>query len=721
MTVRNLLEAFFRRRAAIIIIALISACIIVVGTLYRIPQYMSETRFMIPIGRELGTPTTPTAQAQAMVLMMNYTDQIATQMEVLNNRRLVEDAIAGLPRALLAKSPPQPPIVGMVREARARIDAWLGRPGAAGRDAGTAPEENSGGGISLKKSLRNLLERSGILHPLTGREQLVLDCAGSLKIERQNESGVIHATFTSPSPEFAQVFLMKFLDAYENLRASSGVAESDMPFYADQESHLRDSLRNASDRLAEFRKEWGLLDIRAQREQYTTELARLDQIINESRSDATRASAFLTALQTDEGKREPENVLSRVMRDDPGMVHNLRSMAALLARESRLLAEVGPKHPELVLIQSEMRELRDGLYRNAVGTLEAQILNARVMLEETTRQRNEAEDRMATLEAKTVEMSALESEVKVAGDALLAYGRSRESARVTSQMDTKRVNTVMVIEPPTRPYGPKSPKPFRDIALGLVFSVLLGLYYAYFMESFSDTVYNLDAVATKFPDTALVSIPEVKKTIKGEIRPPENALAMLGRKFFYKNKKLNLPKSLLVVGANAKAGATSLSKMLAEYMAGTYNIRVLWVDAHLSPKRGQAPGDPDVATLSAWLIDRTVQPEACPPGEVRFLEAGPSGPEVRAAMLRISAEDLAALGDFETIIFDAAPLNLDSVTFHLAALTEATLPVVGMEHTRKAVLASMQDDLSQSGATVLGVVCNRRRFYIPQWIYKRLS
>ncbi len=719
---RNILEAFFRRRAAIILIALVTALIIVAGTLNRTPMYLSEMRFMIPIGRELGTPTT-SPQAQAMLLMVNYTDQIATQMEVLNNRRLVEDAVRGMPGPLLAKEPPRPPLVGILRKAREKIRERLG--GWFGVDpkgeTPPPPGADAGEGESFTQYLRGLLIRYGISHPMTDRERLVLDCARNLKIERQNESGVIHATFTSSSPDFAQAFLGKFLDAYENLRASEGAAERDMPFYADQETHLRDSLRSASDRLTEFRKEWGLLDIKAQREQFTIELARLDQVINQSRSDIAQAAAFMRALNSEAGRREPENILSRVMRDDPGMVHNLRSLAALLARESRLQAELGSAHPELLLLQSEMQELRDGLYRAAVGTLQSQDLNARMLLEESTRQRDEAQERMAVLEAKSVEMGALESEAKVAGDALLAYGRSRESARVTAQMDTKRVNTVMVIEPPTRPFGPHSPKLVRDIALGVVFSLLLGLYYAYFMESFSDTIYNMNAVASKIPDKALISMPEVKKRGDGGLTLPENALAMLGRKFFYKDKKLSLPKSLLVVGCNRKAGATTLAKMLAEYMASTYNTRILLVDAHLSDRPGQSPAVSDQPSLSAWLLNRAVRPEEVEPGTVRRLEAGPGGPKVRAAMLKVTAEDLPGLGAFDTIIFDAAPLNMDSVTFHLAALTEATLPVVGMEHTRKAVLASMNDDLTLSGASVLGVVCNRRRFYIPQWLYKRLS
>ncbi|MDR1744291.1 MAG: hypothetical protein LBS30_00895, partial [Planctomycetota bacterium] len=213
-----------------------------------------------------------------------------------------------------------------------------------------------------------------------------------------------------------------------------------------------------------------------------------------------------------------------------------------------------------------------------------------------------------------------------------------------------------------------------------------------------------------------------------------------GRKFFYRDKQFFLPKSILVVGGNAGAGARTVAKMLARYMARTYTLRVLLIDAHLAAfTRTKAPdqerdqdeavtvlieadiADPCETTLSDWLLDRRLAPDPAKPGEVRTLGAGPGGTVPRGAMLRLVQEDLSSLGDFDTIIFDAPPLIADSVTHHLASLAEATIPVVRLEHTRKGVLQSMNDDLTMSGASVMGVVCNRRRFYIPQWIYKRLS
>ena len=40
--------------------------------------------------------------------------------------------------------------------------------------------------------------------------------------------------------------------------------------------------------------------------------------------------------------------------------------------------------------------------------------------------------------------------------------------------------------------------------------------------------------------------------------------------------------------------------------------------------------------------------------------------------------------------------------------------------TRKQVAVRAKQELEEAGGKLLGVVLNRRKFYIPEWIYKRL-
>jgi Mrp family chromosome partitioning ATPase len=55
-----------------------------------------------------------------------------------------------------------------------------------------------------------------------------------------------------------------------------------------------------------------------------------------------------------------------------------------------------------------------------------------------------------------------------------------------------------------------------------------------------------------------------------------------------------------------------------------------------------------------------------------------------------------------------------------AAELDAVLLVVEAETTRIHTARRITQQLSASGANVLGVVLNGRRHYIPEWLYRRL-
>jgi Mrp family chromosome partitioning ATPase len=46
--------------------------------------------------------------------------------------------------------------------------------------------------------------------------------------------------------------------------------------------------------------------------------------------------------------------------------------------------------------------------------------------------------------------------------------------------------------------------------------------------------------------------------------------------------------------------------------------------------------------------------------------------------------------------------------------------VVEAEKTRWPVAETVRDKIKNSGGNILGIVLNKRRYYIPDWIYNKL-
>jgi Mrp family chromosome partitioning ATPase len=75
---------------------------------------------------------------------------------------------------------------------------------------------------------------------------------------------------------------------------------------------------------------------------------------------------------------------------------------------------------------------------------------------------------------------------------------------------------------------------------------------------------------------------------------------------------------------------------------------------------------------------------------------------------------------FELILFDSAPLTSCADALAISKHVDGVILVLEADKTRVPAAESIRDRLRESGANVLGTIFNKRRYYIPEAIYKRL-
>ena len=75
---------------------------------------------------------------------------------------------------------------------------------------------------------------------------------------------------------------------------------------------------------------------------------------------------------------------------------------------------------------------------------------------------------------------------------------------------------------------------------------------------------------------------------------------------------------------------------------------------------------------------------------------------------------------FDYIIIDAAPIGSCPESQAICAKADGVLMVIESGKTRRQVAQRTKKELEDAGGKLLGLVLNRRRYYIPDWIYRRL-
>jgi protein-tyrosine kinase len=70
------------------------------------------------------------------------------------------------------------------------------------------------------------------------------------------------------------------------------------------------------------------------------------------------------------------------------------------------------------------------------------------------------------------------------------------------------------------------------------------------------------------------------------------------------------------------------------------------------------------------------------------------------------------------VLFDSAPANSYMDSIALAGKVDGVVMVLQSEKTRWEVAQFIRERLESGNGNILGVILNKRRFYIPRWLYK---
>jgi protein-tyrosine kinase len=75
---------------------------------------------------------------------------------------------------------------------------------------------------------------------------------------------------------------------------------------------------------------------------------------------------------------------------------------------------------------------------------------------------------------------------------------------------------------------------------------------------------------------------------------------------------------------------------------------------------------------------------------------------------------------FDMILIDSPPATASPDAFAMFKKVDGVVMIVEADKTRWPVVQSVKEKIAQHGGRVLGIVLNKRRYHIPEFLYKRL-
>jgi capsular exopolysaccharide synthesis family protein len=183
-------------------------------------------------------------------------------------------------------------------------------------------------------------------------------------------------------------------------------------------------------------------------------------------------------------------------------------------------------------------------------------------------------------------------------------------------------------------------------------------------------------------------------------------------------------KSVLIIGSARGDGASTVAYNFAASLAQDADVRVLLINADMrtptrSASRIDASPTPGLAVLARAETDAPV------PARRGNLHVLPSGrghvdPAVLFQSKRFDAFMAQVCQQFDFVVVDGPPLEGGPEAIALSAKLDGVILVIDAQHTRRKTALRTKQRIEEVGGRVLGVVLNRRRYFVPRWLYEKI-
>ena len=186
-------------------------------------------------------------------------------------------------------------------------------------------------------------------------------------------------------------------------------------------------------------------------------------------------------------------------------------------------------------------------------------------------------------------------------------------------------------------------------------------------------------------------------------------------------------KTILFNGTRHGGGCSTTALNLAATMAQDADLKVILVEVNLrTPSLKQTlkiDDAPDLTELMANMDQMTSRIEKIGTENLYVIACGGGSLVGPLGLFESKQFDrlLQTLKEhFDYVILDAPPVPIFSEFRVLCKKVDGVVLVIQAESTRRQVALQARREIEEAGGKLLGVVLNRRKYYIPNWIYKRL-
>ena len=744
LTMRDLVYVLFRHKWKMFFFFTSVVCLVVLVTMVSSPIYNSEAKLLLKVGRESVTLDPTASTGPVMHISQSRLSEINSEIEILRGRDLIEQVVDSI-----------------------------------GCDQLMMKSQADSGNASFKQKIKallsgpkNLLKKLGMVEPLSEREQVLLKVYNNLYVGSDKDSNIIKIAYTSKSPEMAQQVVSKLIQLSLEKHIAAYRTPGSYEFFVEQTKHLKDQLYASEEKLKALKNKVGITSIEQQQTILLDRIRLLE--VEKGTTESALASSTAKAKSLEEAiAKTPETTVLEETTGYPssGADAMQEELFRLQIEEQKLLKSFSEDSRNVKSIREEIARAKDllqkeqdrtqvtkGLSRSyeelnlALMTEKADRVALQEKLASLNQQLHNAQQQLAPLNDAAVEIAALTRDISTQEANLRKYSENLEQARIDDAMESQRISNISVVQEATLPIQSIRPRKLLNLALGFFLGTFGALLLAFVSELMDHTVKTPHDIEEKLHLTTLGYIPRLrsfhlngKSPLNGKATSKQKALAKNGSKAIAltgvrlksQNNYINLKERLLqnlngsasngyVIGVtsyNRGEGVSTVTANLAKAIGSRYPGKVLVIDANTAfPSLHKMLGVPltpgvDDVVRSCSTKDVLKQVE-----NIRLIPAGSDDLYLTDDVMWERFKKLLAESKkrYDFTIIDIPALQQDVLASKIATACDGVIMVIESERLRWEAAQDWCKQLATRNVKTIGAVLNKRRFYIPKWVYKAL-
>jgi uncharacterized protein involved in exopolysaccharide biosynthesis len=329
-------------------------------------------------------------------------------------------------------------------------------------------------------------------------------------------SNVLWIAYTSSDPVFARAAANAALNSYKEYYLDVRTPPEMADFFSGEMSGLKQEIAHLRQRKAELGAETGIIDMEVQQratlDRLNTHQIKLDEVRREisEKVEILRKLDGFRDMSIDE-QAAVSNTLAAEGAKQTAIERYTGRLMDLRLQESELAAKYTSEHKELKQIRRQIEDLYFYLDKeiDAFSTVsQARLDLLRTQERSLLAQINELEKDKETFSAMEIELHGIELSLKKAEEQYGELSDQQMSARLSKASNPEWNVTILS---PAAPAYQKKTRDYVRMALGPLFSLVVALGFAFFIDNLDHSVKNVAEAEETLGCQVLASFPDSER------------------------------------------------------------------------------------------------------------------------------------------------------------------------------------------------------------------